>query len=627
VANITLRSVKGSALTFQEADNNFDNLNTAKLELADLSVTQNTASGAGTLSYNNENGVFSYTPPDLSTFNTLTTTGSTNLHSTSTTPLLLTNPAGTDNGFRISANQALNFNIVGALEIKTFNDFRMLNTFLLGNDDGTHSIIHRLHASAATIGARNTANNADVNLTLRGENLFVDSNDGITLSGGGIIELKSNNKIALEVDENEAIFYVPLIVDEAIETKGIKNTATGAASRGRFLRNSKVGALEVTRTGQGNISDGDTTSSLAFSIQGDDNDAFLGYAWMEYDDNNGNVFNITGFDDGITTFNEISLLQARPDRAAFLDNSLFFQRFTNDVTIKPGTGLAYTFESADNKQQITISNNDIRFITDDKPIIFNNKDQENILRINNDGIELIDGNLDVGANKIITTDESGTIGIDGIVQVNAVVEYEEDVFISLINGDPTGAAFLIGYDLLNETSTGPAIALTGDNQIQFNAGGEDDVMEITSAGVKLIDGNLDVGANKIITTDESGTIGIDGIVQVKAVVEFEENVFISVINGDPTGAAFLIGYDLLNETSTGPVVTFTGDNQIQFNAGGEDDVMELTANRINAFTPLRMARFTTTERNNLTPQNGDVIYNTSDHKFQGYADGAWVNLN
>ena len=36
------------------------------ITLADLSVTQNAASGNGTLSYNNTTGVFSYTPPDLS---------------------------------------------------------------------------------------------------------------------------------------------------------------------------------------------------------------------------------------------------------------------------------------------------------------------------------------------------------------------------------------------------------------------------------------------------------------------------------------------------------------------------------------------------------------------------------
>jgi hypothetical protein len=40
----------------------------------------------------------------------------------------------------------------------------------------------------------------------------------------------------------------------------------------------------------------------------------------------------------------------------------------------------------------------------------------------------------------------------------------------------------------------------------------------------------------------------------------------------------------------------------------------------------RFPSFTTTERNSLTPTNGDVIYNTTDNKFQGYENGAWANL-
>jgi hypothetical protein len=69
VASITLRSVKGSALTFQEGDDNFNNLNTDKIELTDLSVgSEATASGDGSISYNNTTGVFTYTPPDLSSY-------------------------------------------------------------------------------------------------------------------------------------------------------------------------------------------------------------------------------------------------------------------------------------------------------------------------------------------------------------------------------------------------------------------------------------------------------------------------------------------------------------------------------------------------------------------------------
>ena len=61
MATIVTRSGKGSELTFAEMDANFTNLNTDKIELTNLSVTD--SGGDGSLAYNNSTGVITYTGP------------------------------------------------------------------------------------------------------------------------------------------------------------------------------------------------------------------------------------------------------------------------------------------------------------------------------------------------------------------------------------------------------------------------------------------------------------------------------------------------------------------------------------------------------------------------------------
>jgi hypothetical protein len=59
------------------------------------------------------------------------------------------------------------------------------------------------------------------------------------------------------------------------------------------------------------------------------------------------------------------------------------------------------------------------------------------------------------------------------------------------------------------------------------------------------------------------------------------------------------------------------DNEILLTAGTR---VEITG------SPLKMASFTTGDRDLLTAINGDVIYNTTLNKFQGYANGTWVDF-
>ena len=78
--------------------------------------------------------------------------------------------------------------------------------------------------------------------------------------------------------------------------------------------------------------------------------------------------------------------------------------------------------------------------------------------------------------------------------------------------------------------------------------------------------------------------------------------------------------------------TFTADS-IASNGTGTPTITSSSSIRLAATdrvsvttSPIRLARFTTTDRDALTALDGDMIYNTTTNKFQGYANGAWVDL-
>ena len=126
--------------------------------------------------------------------------------------------------------------------------------------------------------------------------------------------------------------------------------------------------------------------------------------------------------------------------------------------------------------------------------------------------------------------------------------------------------------------------------------------EITNAGT----GNVTFSGTTIDSDDSSG-IEFTPAITMASDLTVENDI---TVNNDINVKGSL------NTVGSGTPEIFS-DNEIELNAG----------TRIQATTgPFQMLKVTTTQRDALTASNGDIIYNTTDNKFQGYENGAWANL-
>jgi len=139
----------------------------------------------------------------------------------------------------------------------------------------------------------------------------------------------------------------------------------------------------------------------------------------------------------------------------------------------------------------------------------------------------------------------------------------------------------------------------------------------TVAGYGITDAitTADVGAftfsGSIIDTSDSSTITITPDVLMSSDLTVENN---------------------LNVTNKITAETLEVTNLITAGAGtpeleSETDILLTAGTRVEVTqSPLKFANLTNAQRDALTAENGDMIYNTDDNRFQAYQNGAWVRI-
>jgi hypothetical protein len=194
-------------------------------------------------------------------------------------------------------------------------------------------------------------------------------------------------------------------------------------------------------------------------------------------------------------------------------------------------------------------------------------------------------------------------------------------------------------------TTGLATTAYVDSEIAANTGVDLTAFSVGAENLPSGNGSISydntTGVFTYTPPDTSSFISLGGLSVTTGTASGSGSLTYNNVNGvftfrpaDLTGLGGGSSFD--QDLNTTDDVTFNSvTTSTSFTAGGAGSPTLDSASTITLDAPdgtrvtggaFRVPTLTTTERNALTPGNGDIIYNTTDNKFQGYENGAWVNL-
>ena len=103
----------------------------------------------------------------------------------------------------------------------------------------------------------------------------------------------------------------------------------------------------------------------------------------------------------------------------------------------------------------------------------------------------------------------------------------------------------------------------------------------------------------------------------------------TITNGNVAVNPGVNNFDFRVESASNPnmFVVDSTNNRVGIGTSSPSATFEVVGQvTISGNKPLLLASLTTAQRDALSATNGMLIYNSTDEKFQGYQDGAWVDL-
>lgn len=122
-----------------------------------------------------------------------------------------------------------------------------------------------------------------------------------------------------------------------------------------------------------------------------------------------------------------------------------------------------------------------------------------------------------------------------------------------------------------------------------------------------------------------GLTTIDNFIMQSSVITTTDSSEVRLLQDVEIGGALNVGSSITCDNITMQGDQLTPAGALRINTG--DDIILDSPTRVKVLSSVfGLVRGTTDQINGLSAENGDMVYNTTTNKFQGYANGAWVDL-